>query len=471
MAETSTFLDELSRLNQQNFLGGLNKIGEEVKALKENQSVANLYNAFRAKTSELQTIDKQITDLNSAKDTQIDFNAPDATTRFAESSAKAMNNLTKVLQSTESYDNLYYPFITAFATLGDEGVRIANSLSKELEGKKQLLEQRSKLPLMQVEQEFNKLQYAKAVRDNLMDDFKFDVLKKEYARNENASQLEGIIRSLPEYNNMPDQASVHSSAKLSVFNKIKNDIRTKALAIAKERGIEVTEQIADIAFQKTLSDDKKLIYSELKPSDYPISQQAQGAADVLANMKFRLNLMETATHIYSNVYNNEMADEKSLLIRGALDKLRNSKGYVNVSKATKDEKLAEEGNMILLSNGEYDALFNKTDGFYTLFSPGGVYDEAQQWMNNNVAGWSNLTKDNGFNKPIVPGTENIMRYKGSGAALNFDGEWVFNPAEIKRQRSLSEEAKKKAIESLNKKSIIPKGEKLPYQPYSWMKYE
>ena len=460
----NTFLDELARLNSQNFLGGLTQIGEAVKEIKQNEAVNDLYNTFRVKSNELRTTEQQISELNAES---IDFTKPDAATKFAELSANATANLNKILNMSESYGNMYQPFITAFATLGDEGVQIANSLSRELEGKQQLLEQRGKLPLMQVEQEFNKLQYGKAVRENLMDEFKFDKLKTEYARNESASQLEGIIRLLPEYNNMPDMATVHSSQKLAVFNQIKNSIKDKALAMAKERGINVSPEIADLAFQKTLSEDKKLVYSELKPSDYPVNQQGQAEANYKNTYDMYGRFMETATHMYSNVYNSAAEDEKSLLIRGALEKLRDSSrgGRVNASLAP---GLVESGEM---SKTEYDALFNSQDGFYTVFSPGGLYDQAQSWMSQNVMGWNNLTDKGGAKLPSVPGTENIMRYKGSGAAINFDGAWVHNPAEIRRQRQLSEAAKAKAVEEANKKSMIPKGDKLPYQPYSWMKYE
>jgi hypothetical protein len=472
----NTFLDELARLNAQNFLGGLTKIGEAVKEMKQNEAINNQYNIFRIKSDELKTTERQLADLNTGKPKpywqgQSDFTEPDAITKFAEKSAQATANLNKILNMSESYSELYQPFILSFATLGEEGVQIANSLSHQLEDKKQLLDKRGKLSLMQVEEEFNKMQYAKAVQENLMNDFKFDVLKKEYQTNESASQVEGIIRSLPEYNNLPDMATVHSSQRLAVFNKLKKEVIAKAIQVAQERNIRLNEQIVGIAFQKTLTEDKKLILAELKPSDYPINQEAQGQADYKNTYDMYSRFMETATHMYSNVYNNAPEDEKSLLIRGALDKLKNNKGYVQASLAPSKLKSEE------MNKNEYDALFNSQDGFYTIFGPGGLYDQAQNWMGSNVMGWNTMTKKEGFDLPSVPGTENIMRYKGSGAAINFDGAWVHNPAEIKRRRVQSEILKNKSVREKQGKSVIQRGEGgtlrmkgniQPVYPYSWM---
>jgi hypothetical protein len=465
----NTFLDELAKINSQNFLGGLTKMGESIKGIRQNEAVNDLYNEFRIKNQGVKSTDEQLSGLNEEMLKSIDFSKPDAIERFGEKTANATAYMNKILNMSESYSNMYQPFITAFATLGDEGVTIANSLSRELEGKQQLLEQKSKIPLMQVQQEMEKIQYGRTIQEYRMNEEEYEQYKKQLRINSDVQQLEGIIRSLPEYNNMPDQTQVHSSQKLAVFNKAKNDVISKTLQIAKERGLNVNEDVAGLAFKSTLSADKKSILSELKPSDYPVSEQAQASAtykNMYDNYKI---LMETATNKYSNVYNSAIEDEESLLIRGALEKLRdaNNGGRINASKAY---ELMEAEQM---TREEYNALFNPTNGFYTLFGPGGLYDTAQNWMNQNVMGWNTMTDKNGNKLPAVPDTENIMRYKGQGAAINWDGSWVHNPAEILRQRKIKQNEAKELMNKKSKESVIPRGEKssLPSRPYSWMKYE
>jgi hypothetical protein len=314
----------------------------------------------------------------------------------------------------------------------------------------------------------SELEFKKTMIDNQMDETKLAELKRVYALNPKLTEFEGIVRSLPEYQRMPDMATVHSGERLKLFTEQKNVIKTKALQVAKSLGIDVSNEVADIAFQKTLSEDKKISFSELKPTDY-----YQGDPNKNPNVAMQLQynnykqMMETFTHRYMQVYGSSSEsnttyypeDNKSLVARKALDKLRDTGGFVNASKA---QELVDNGGM---TKEEYDSLFNDKDGFYTVFAPGGVYDQLQGWMVQNIPGWYDTKKSGSFNLPVIGGSENIMRYKGSGAAINFNGQWIFNPAEIEIRRIKSEQDKQKLINEMSKKSILQGGER-PVTPQS-----
>ncbi len=147
-----TFLDELARLNTQNFLGGLTQVGEAIKEQRQNETVANLYNKFSVKRQELMTTDEQLSEFNKEVQRSGDLTG-DKVEGVIDAISKATLNLDKILQQTTATENIYRPYITAFATLGDEGVKIANTLSRELEAKKELYEKKADIPFKELEYE------------------------------------------------------------------------------------------------------------------------------------------------------------------------------------------------------------------------------------------------------------------------------------------------------------------------------
>lgn len=157
MPQGSTFLDELSRLTASNFLGGVSQIGQAIAKSREEKAVTNLYNQFAAKREGLHTTDEQLSDFNkelSGKDVE------DKGTKVIDAIANATLNLDKIYQQTNAYENLYRPYITAFATLGEDGARIANTLSRELDAKKDTLEKQGDIPIRELE--YQNALYTKA---------------------------------------------------------------------------------------------------------------------------------------------------------------------------------------------------------------------------------------------------------------------------------------------------------------------
>lgn len=159
-----TFIDELARLNQQNFLGGIAEGAQAIKEQKQNTALVDLYNQFRAKTTDLQTKDQQLADLNKMAISNGAYTgevgSADKFGNIADAAAQAAANYSKLLQQSENYTNLYSPVISALATYGEDGVKLANTLTKELSLKKEQLEQQGKLPIQQME--FENALYQKA---------------------------------------------------------------------------------------------------------------------------------------------------------------------------------------------------------------------------------------------------------------------------------------------------------------------
>src|SRR5690606_16355347 len=80
---------------------------------------------------------------------------------------KATMNLYRSMDRMGALSNIYQPYISAFATLGEDGVRIADSLSKELGTKLAIEEGKGNLPFrelqlknLQLEYDWNKDKYV-----------------------------------------------------------------------------------------------------------------------------------------------------------------------------------------------------------------------------------------------------------------------------------------------------------------------
>ena len=144
-----SLLDDLIKIQQQNFLSGFAQAGKAVKEAKQHERVRFLLDELKTKEqSGLQTTEEQIGEVN-------DKLATDPAVKAAQSLYKTANRL-------EGYSKLYEPYITEFAKLGDEGVNIANTLKSRMDSAMKIEEFRGEIPAKQMELEAKDLQMRAA---------------------------------------------------------------------------------------------------------------------------------------------------------------------------------------------------------------------------------------------------------------------------------------------------------------------
>jgi len=218
-----TFIDELARLNSQNFLGGLSEVGTALKELKQNQSVTDLYNEFRVKNSQLQTTDQQLSGLNN----ELAIKPEDVSSQKINNVIDAISNnalnLDKIMRQTDAYNQLYQPYITAFATLGDEGVKVANTLSRELAVRTDTLEKKAEVPFKEMEYKANLMNYTNNILNIQQHSLQLDELKKTI--NEDSQTKDLMAQMLQD----PDGQQLYKwgTGIESVGNVLKDDAKVK----------------------------------------------------------------------------------------------------------------------------------------------------------------------------------------------------------------------------------------------------
>lgn len=152
------FLDTLSDLNRQNYGGGLANYGKSLRDLADNQQLVKGVNELKEKkrlfeNEDLKTTSEQlaevITDKNVSGENSLLKKATDASL-----------NLVNVYDKIGAYQNLYQPFITSFATLGEDGVKVAATLSQELGDKVANLEKKGFAPMKELEFERIKQEWS-----------------------------------------------------------------------------------------------------------------------------------------------------------------------------------------------------------------------------------------------------------------------------------------------------------------------
>ena len=191
MPQGATFLDELSRLNQQNFLGGIAEGAQALKEKTQNDSLVNLYNEFRQKQAGLSTTDQTVSDFN--KDlSSIDWNDEvKATTKFAELSAKALNNLQTLTQKNDELTNVYAPTIASLTAIGTtESLNLAKTLSNELTQKKSDLEAKIEMPLKAMEYQSKVLDISRNILNIQSGTLALQEAKKKFQED---TSLKGLL--------------------------------------------------------------------------------------------------------------------------------------------------------------------------------------------------------------------------------------------------------------------------------------
>lgn len=168
-----TFTDVLANLNSQGFGQGLAQYSKAMYQQEENKKLVEGLRNFDEKKKafegeELKTTVEQLADAQSI---------PISEDNTVQKLAKMSSSLYQVYDKMGAYQNLYQPFITAFATLGDDGVRVANTLSKELSDKMSMLESKAQVPQVALEYANNVLAYQTNVAEYTQ--LKEDRLKKK----------------------------------------------------------------------------------------------------------------------------------------------------------------------------------------------------------------------------------------------------------------------------------------------------
>ena len=443
----STYLDQLAILNEQDFLGGAAKYGKAVKEGKQNQTLVDLWNKFNADKNELKTTLEQ----------QGDFNKHISTVGVGDEEQEspevgAYINFMKSVDEQGAYANLYQPFITAFATLGDDGVKIAATLSDELMTKIALSGKKDEALFRAVEYERLQQDLKGLKQQYTMNDFNFKVLKETYATEKDALKVEGIVRGLSSYQSLPDITKSTTTANLNVWLKQRDAIVAETKKILQEQGLSVSEEALNAAFTKTLSDDKKITYEQPDPNS------GTGGTTASTYDMYKA-FMTSASKYYTDIHMNNPNDPRAKVIKSALRKLGQAKYDKDGNKLTDTQISVKDAQTMVeneeLTQAEYDLMF-KNDGYggksyWEIYSPGGLFDQAQSWMIENVPGWMNTQKEGGLNVATVE--PNIMRYKGSGHPGTLTGEWISSTVEIemmkwKTARDANEIIKKKQGESL-----------------------
>lgn len=157
----ATFSDVLANLNSQNFGQGLAQYGNALYQQEENKKLVEGLRDFNEKRNafegeELKTTVEQLADAQSI---------PTGEENTVQKLAKMSSDLYQVYDRMGAYQNLYQPFITAFATLGKDGIKVANTLSKELDDKISMLETKAQVPSMALEYANNALAYQSNIME------------------------------------------------------------------------------------------------------------------------------------------------------------------------------------------------------------------------------------------------------------------------------------------------------------------
>lgn len=190
-----SFLDELARLNQQNFLGGAVKFGEAAQELKQNQQLTDTWNKFQTEVNgnnNLSTKDETLEKFNDyAKnlgglsgannsgqevvDTVNDMvnsnpvkEQYNNTTDYSKTglpvtdkTVRATLDVIKYINNMEGIQKTYTPYIAAFSMLGEQGRTIASILNEEKSTKMQLEQLKAEAPTKELQFQTMQLQYEK----------------------------------------------------------------------------------------------------------------------------------------------------------------------------------------------------------------------------------------------------------------------------------------------------------------------
>jgi len=300
MPRGTTFLDALTTLNAQNFLSGIAVAGKAIKEKRQHDKFLNLYDEFRSKQNALEDAITQKQKAGGiAKQAGLvdDMNVENGLPKDVEF-AITQNN---VLRNMNELSKLYQPFIAGFSTLGDEGVRLSNRLSKELANKLSLQESQLKAPL-------NELRYQKLVQDTKLNAIKIEQLHENNTKQKLVDNYVGLIMQDSLFNELP-------KGKLAVFinkngaNPILDKLNIIRGAIQKKlsAGKGFDPSIYALAFSKALQlNGTNITGKEVSPSEYLKMKDYE----VIGDTGIKLNEYKTSLDLAQQISLNWQAKDK-----------------------------------------------------------------------------------------------------------------------------------------------------------------
>ena len=392
----NTFTDELARLNQQNFLGGLAEGAQAVKEKTQNESLVNMYNKFRQESQGLKSTDQQLSDFNSEVQKSPEGVSGD---RVANAIAAHTLNLNEILKQENAYDNLYLPYISAMATLGEDGVKIAGTLSKELATHKERLDKTGAVAK-------EELEYRAALQTYNWNTDKISEWNNQVQKDRDLAKAYEAVNDNEVFNAIPvGKQEIYSKKKLNAYTAQVAAVK-KAI---KEQFPNLTDAAIAMAINKSLADSgRSLTYNELdgaRAAELGMRTSAKGEPSFFdpATVNMAASTAKNLTRDYQNMW------------FGGVDKeLQNAvKVYVKTGQLPVDaEGKVNEGMKFRVLQ------------YYENFKPGGTFDNAQDILKGFYAStgkdWMGL-KSKGKGIPSVPeDLQDVMRYNAPGGALEWN---------------------------------------------------
>lgn len=395
-----SFLDELARLNAQSFGEGFVKFGEAVKEQTQNEALTATYEKFKA---ERQGLDELMTKDERLGEMQSYINKSGGNVINKKGDVGASLNLFKFIDQMKATQDLYAPFITSFATLGEDGVRIANSLSNELANKIDLIGKKSEIPIKE-------LAFQDALLNYTWNKEKYNDYVDNKKQVKELNQVEDAIVNSPFFKSIKMDQSVYANSKYgdSAMTEylLKVDNLTKAI---KEQFPNVSEGVISQSVGAMLDAYHKTIKSQqVNPADI---------MNALNNSKMN-SPIGTYTVQEVNASLNTMrwiSQEYRMLTPNMKENLR-----LWVSDPT---LLDEETLKVLTQDGRMKNL-------YDAFAPGGTYDQANLIVSSTFGGdnWYSVNRVNKGGSTLKIGLNTPVQTQESVTVGGYD---VVEPNEYK----------------------------------------
>lgn len=416
MPNNRTFNDELAILNSQNFLGGLAEVGSAMKEGLQNKTLVQLFNEFQIEKQGLQTSGEQLSDFNKKYGENTDKEG--FLTRGAppqdkmSDDIKATVNLFGYLQKQEALLGTYEPFIQAFSVLGEDGIKVAKTLTDELANKMVMAQQEGEIPFKEMEYKSIVQQYEH--NKDKIDDWHKRVDREWRLRNVQDAVLSsklwsGLAKVRANFNTTAGKSAIKSYDE--TVKLIKQEMTTKFPDLNPDDiGIAVESMIAQY--------DKGMSLEEYEPKVIGGSGAGAGSYD-----PFTLDMSATFAEQFTAEFNSLGNDMKEAL------RIYQQDGYI-------PEKIVSPitGEPIKIDKDRVQELVNKANQFMKAQEILN-YASGYQWFNKTEGDVSLGVDEEGnpqttkMQLPTVKfreqGTGNIMRVRTLPDLFNM--QFDYNP--------------------------------------------
>lgn len=216
------FLDELARLNQQDFLGGLAEAGTAIKEKKQNEKLVELYDSFKAKKGEadIKPTGQEMSEFQDSLNL-----APDKMEGLSPEQIKTIKTLSKDVESglrmyetlnrMQAKTDMYNSFIVPMSTLGEDGRIIANRLSAELEQDLDIERDKMDVPMKKLAYARDMVTLMGTIQQMEVNEFQYSRLKQDVATQD---MLARMIQS-PEVSSVLNDLRASGDTGLLGFDK------------------------------------------------------------------------------------------------------------------------------------------------------------------------------------------------------------------------------------------------------------